>query len=89
MLTSLCCLPMQGNSSHKLDFYSASEVFLDSQRIIAVDELHSEEEPRLFCIGKIGDKIATVRFTVRRDKIRIIGAGFWRKGKSFYEKENG
>jgi uncharacterized protein len=30
----------------------------------------------------------TVRFTYRDDVIRIIGAGYWRKGKSIYEKEN-
>ena len=30
----------------------------------------------------------TVRFTYRTSKIRIIGAGFWRKGKNIYEKEN-
>ena len=73
---------------HKIDFCSATFAFLDPRRIIAVDELHSEDEPRLFCIGKIGNKIATVRFTLRGDRIRIIGAGFWRKGKSFYEEEN-
>jgi hypothetical protein len=30
----------------------------------------------------------TVRFTYRDDKIRIIGAGYWRKGKQIYEREN-
>lgn len=29
-----------------------------------------------------------VRFTYRRKVIRIIGAGYWRKGKAVYEKEN-
>lgn len=32
--------------------------------------------------------VATVRFTVRNDKIRIFGAGYWRQGKKIYEKEN-
>jgi len=32
--------------------------------------------------------ILTVRFTVRKISIRIFGAGFWREGKEFYEKEN-
>ena len=31
----------------------------------------------------------TVRFTWRSRKIRIFGAGFWRKGKTIYEKANG
>ena len=38
--------------------------------------------------GKTGEKIATVRFTMRDSKIRIIGAGYWRKGQKLYEKEN-
>jgi hypothetical protein len=30
----------------------------------------------------------TVRFTFRGGFIRIIGAGYWRKGKAGYEAEN-
>lgn len=30
-------------------------------------------------------KIATVRFTPRKGRIRIIGAGFWRAGRKLYE----
>ena len=36
----------------------------------------------------VDEGIVTVRFTVRNNKIRIIGAGYWRKGKKIYEKEN-
>jgi len=32
--------------------------------------------------------VLTVRFTYRNNRIRIIGAGFWRKGKDIYEKQN-
>ncbi len=32
--------------------------------------------------------ILTVRFTVRGERVRIIGAGYWRKGKDFHEKTN-
>ncbi len=28
----------------------------------------------------------TVRFTYRENVIRIIGAGYWRRGKKIYEK---
>ena len=38
--------------------------------------------------GKVGDGILTVRFTYRKNSIRIIGAGYWRKGKGIYEKEH-
>lgn len=30
----------------------------------------------------------TVRFTYRGSVIRIFGAGYWRKGKVIYEREN-
>jgi len=73
---------------HGVDFYFAALAFLDPNRLIAVDEAHSEAEPRYFCIGQAGERILTVRFTPRGKRIRIIGAGFWRKGKALYEKKN-
>jgi hypothetical protein len=38
-------------------------------------------------MGKVKGGIMTVRFTYRDRKIRIIGAGYWRKGKKTYGKE--
>ena len=74
---------------HGVDFYTAQKAFLDPLRIITKDILHSNKtEERYFCFGLIDDRILTVRFTIRMDKIRIFGAGFWREGKKFYEKEN-
>ena len=40
------------------------------------------------CLGQVGDGVLTVRFTYRDNVIRIIGAGYWRKGKAIYEKQN-
>jgi hypothetical protein len=37
---------------------------------------------------RAGEGILTVRFTYRREVIRIIGAGYWRKGREIYEREN-
>lgn len=73
---------------HGVDFATAAKAFKDPKRIIAKDERHSLNEERLYCIGKIEGGILTVRFTYRKGKIRIIGAGYWRKGEHFYEKEN-
>lgn len=73
---------------HGVDFFEAINAFLDPKRIIAIDDAHSEIEQRFFCVGKVGSNIMTVRFTYRRRKIRIIGAGYWRKGRRFYEKES-
>jgi hypothetical protein len=72
---------------HGLDFSAATEAFSDLQRKIYVDSKHSEEEPRYFCIGAVGGRIITVRFVYRDGKIRIFGAGCWRKGVSLYESE--
>jgi len=73
---------------HGLDFSNASLAFFDPKRVIAIDALHSVKEERFFCLGRVGSRIATVRFTYRKDKIRIIGAGFWRKGRKLYEIKN-
>ena len=71
---------------HGLDFTEAAEAFFDPDRVVAADEAHSRNEPRLFCMGRVKGKIATVRFTYRSGKIRIIGAGYWRKGRNLYEE---
>lgn len=73
---------------HGVSFSLAQYTFLDPNRIIAKDLKHSEEEKRYYCFGKVGDEIITVRFTCRENVIRIIGAGYWRKGKVAYEKKN-
>ncbi len=73
---------------HGVDFQIAQYAFLDPKRIIAEDASHSEKEKRYYCFGKVKGGVITVRFTHRTSKIRIIGAGFWRKGKSIYEKQN-
>lgn len=73
---------------HNLSFENAQYAFADKKRIIAKDIEHSSYEKRFYCFGKVEGEIVTVRFTIRGDIIRIIGAGYWRKGKRIYEKEN-
>lgn len=71
---------------HRIDFNTAAYAFDDPKRKIFADLWHSEHEQRYFCIGKVSNKIVTVRFTRRGNKIRIIGAGYWRKGRRYYEE---
>ena len=71
---------------HGVDFAMAARAFRDPGRKIYIDERHSEREERLFCIGKVGRRILTVRFTYRGGFIRIYGAGYWRKGRRYYEQ---
>ena len=73
---------------HGISFEEAQVAFLDPKRLVALDKTHSTHEKRFYCIGKVSGGILTVRFTYRNKKIRIIGAGFWRKGKKTYEEEN-
>ena len=62
--------------------------FADADRVIAKDLSHSSNETRHYCFGRVEDGILTVRFVYRGDVIRIFGAGYWRKGKQIYEREN-
>lgn len=73
---------------HGISFELAQHAFADPQRIIAEDITHSQSEKRYYCFGKVNEGIITVRFTYRGRKIRIIGAGYWRKGRNIYETEN-
>ena len=73
---------------HGVSFALSQFAFLDKNRIILEDLDHSELEKRYYCLGQIAGGIMTVRFTYRESKIRIIGAGYWRKGKMIYEREN-
>lgn len=73
---------------HGVSFAFAQQAFLDKKRVIAEDLKHSHAEKRYYCIGKVDGDIMTVRFTYRNKKIRIIGAGYWRKGKKAYEEKN-
>ncbi len=73
---------------HGISFALAQRAFLDPHRVIAEDLSHSDHEDRFYCIGRVDEGIMTVRFTYRGDIIRIIGAGYWRKGKTIYEEKN-
>ena len=75
-------------SKHKVSFYEAQYVFTDPKRVIARDRKHSKDEDRLYCIGSVKSEILTVCFTNRENTIRIISAGYWRKGRKTYEEKN-
>jgi uncharacterized protein len=74
----------RNREKHGISFEQAQQAFFDPFRIILQDREHSSDEPRLFCIGLVQGRVATVRYTVRDQTIRIIGAGYWRKGKNIY-----
>jgi uncharacterized DUF497 family protein len=69
----------ENQSKHGVPFVLAQHAFADR---------HSTKEQRYFCFGPVGDGVLTVRFTHRSGVVRIFGAGYWRKGKVIYEREN-
>lgn len=78
----------ENQRKHGVAFLRAQYAFADPRRVIARDDEHSQEEERFFCFGEVDGGVLTVRFTYRASVIRIIGTGYWRKGKAIYEREN-
>ena len=78
----------ENQEKHGVAFSLAQYAFADPKRVIAEDLAHSADEQRHFCFGQVDAGILTVRFTYRGGVIRIFGAGYWRKGKAIYEREN-
>ena len=70
---------------HGVSFGEAQLAFLDANRVIARDVTHSGAEERFYCFGQVVLGVLTVRFTLREERVRIIGAGFWRRGRKIYE----
>jgi uncharacterized protein len=71
---------------HGVSFTQAVTTFNDPDGIDLEDIAHSDSEKRRFWIGRTSDnRVVTVRYTVRDDIIRIIGAAIWR---NFREKYN-
>jgi uncharacterized DUF497 family protein len=77
---------LANQGKHGVTFEEAQGAFADPRRLIVKDDLHSSAtETRYYCYGKVQDSVLTVRFTLRGDAVRIIGAAHWRKGKRLYE----
>ena len=77
------------NLKHGVRDQESEEVFLDEQRFIFRDKLHSAGEERFRIIGKtkIG-KLLFVVFTIRDKKVRVISARkINRKEVHLYEKK--
>ncbi len=70
---------------HEVSFEKAQYAFAEPNCLVFEDVVHSKpEETRFFCIGRVENRILTVRFTYRKSRIRIFGAGFWRKYRRLY-----
>lgn len=72
----------------RVAFAEAQLAFFDPSRVIAKDLTHGSNESRFYCFGSVAGAVLTVRFTYRDAVIRIIGAGYWHRGRRIYETEN-
>lgn len=79
---------LENQRKHSVSFAEAQFAFADPRRVIAEDLSHSGEARRYYCFGQVSGGVLTVRFTYRSGVIRILGAGYWRKGRTIYEREN-
>jgi len=73
---------------HRVSAGECEEIFFNEPLLIAEDSKHSQIERRYLALGQTNDnKLLTVIFTIRENKIRIISArGQNAKEKNFYEK---
>jgi len=78
----------ENQKKHGVPFAVAQLAFADPRRVIAEDLSHGMSEKRFYCFGWVESGVLTVRFTYRDEVIRIFGAGYWRRGKQIYEREN-
>lgn len=73
---------------HGVAFEAACRAFEDPQGFFTFDSKHSHWESRWTFLGKVGGRVMSVRLTFRNKSVRLVGAGFWRKGRKIYEEEN-
>jgi uncharacterized protein len=68
---------------HGVSFTEAARAWLDPQRVTRSDRRHSSRrEQRFFLLGQVSGGVLTVHFTRRGETVRIIGAGYWREGRT-------
>jgi uncharacterized protein len=80
---------LQNQQKHGVAFRDAQRAFGDPDRLIYEDVDHSTRtETRYFCVGMVDEIVMAVRFTLRGRRVRIIGAGYWRKERRLYEERN-
>lgn len=73
-------------AKHGVDFSSVGDAWSDPYRLIFRHPGMTRDEPRYQFSGFDGHGILTVRFTIRSGRIRVIGAGYWRKQRKIYER---
>jgi len=92
VLVDFECDPAKERSNlpkHGVDFSTVPAAFNDPKRKLFPSRGRSGNESRFQCCGFDGKKVLTFTFTIRAGVVRVINAGYWRKGKNLYEDKNG
>ncbi len=79
---------IEKNKKHDVKDKEAEESFLDKNKVIYNDKLHSDKEERFVLLGKTKkDRLLYIIFTKRGNKIRIISVrDINKKEVGIYEK---
>ena len=77
------------NQKHKIDDQESEEVFLDREKVIYKDPIHSVTEDTFILLGKTKrDRLLYTVYTIRNHKIRIISSrDINKKEVRLYEKK--
>ncbi len=76
------------NLKHNVEDNETEEVFLDEDKVVYKDKLHSLTEERFIVLGKTKkDRLLYIAFTKRKNKVRVISArDINKKEVELYEK---
>ena len=74
---------------HGVSFDDAQWAFFDSRRVLAEETAPPGQLPARFCLGRVGGLVLTVRHRCFEGRITLLSAGYWKKGRQFYEAQNG
>lgn len=77
------------NKKHGVENKESEEIFLDEERFIFKDRVHSNKEERFRILGKTKEgRVLFLVFTIRGKKVRIISArDVNKKERRFYEEK--
>jgi len=80
----------KNKEKHGVTTEECEQVFFNQPLLVGIDYKHSQEEPRLFVLGKTDlERGLFIVFTVRDNKIRVISVrDMSRKERKVYEELN-
>jgi len=77
----------KNEEKHGVEYQECEEVFFNQPLVVQEDHLHSQQERRLYALGKTNQgRRLFIAFTIRKNRIRVISArDQHKKERSIYE----